>query len=93
VALEDQNNYTEPPDWAQPMRHYLGAVLLKAERFDEAEAVYRRDLKWNHNNGWALFGLEQALSAQGKDAEAQQVKNEFMKAWGYSDVELTSSHF
>jgi len=23
VAIEDQNNYTEPPDWAQPMRHYL----------------------------------------------------------------------
>ena len=93
VALEDHNNYTEPPDWAQPMRHYLGAVLMDAGRFDEAEAVYRRDLKWNHNNGWALFGLEQALSAQGKDTEAKQVKNEFIKAWGYSDVELTRSHF
>ena len=30
VALEDTNNYTEPPDWPQSMRLYLGAALLKA---------------------------------------------------------------
>lgn len=93
VALEDQNNYTEPPDWAQPMRHYLGAALLDAGRPQEAEAVYRRDLKWNKNNGWALFGLARALDAQGKTEEAIQVRNEFTKAWGYSDVKLARSHF
>ena len=93
VALEDLNNYTEPPDWAQPARHYLGAALISAERYDEAEAVYRRDLKWNHNNGWSLFGLQQALQAQGKRLEAQEVMNEYRKAWGYSDVELSRSHF
>ena len=93
VALEDLNNYTEPPDWAQPMRHYLGAALMKSNRFKEAEAVYRRDLKWNHNNGWSLFGLQQALKAQGRDAEAQQARNKFIKAWGYADVELEQSHF
>ncbi|MGB0692273.1 MAG: hypothetical protein ACPGPD_06150 [Pseudomonadales bacterium] len=93
VALEDLNNYTEPPDWAQPIRHYLGATLLEAGRPEEAEAVYRRDLRWNHNNGWSLFGLQQALAAQDRTAEAEQVKNEFIKAWGYADVTLTSSHF
>ena len=93
VALEDLNNYTEPPDWAQPIRHYLGATLLEAGRSEEAEAVYRRDLRWNHNNGWSLFGLQQALAAQDRTAEAEQVKNEFIKAWGYADVTLTSSHF
>ncbi len=92
-ALEDLNNYTEPPDWAQPIRHYLGATLLEAGRPEEAEAVYRRDLRWNHNNGWSLFGLQQALAAQDRTAEAEQVKNEFIKAWGYADVTLTSSHF
>ena len=93
VALEDLNNYTEPPDWAQPIRHYLGATLLEAGRPEEAEAVYRRDLRWNHNNGWSLFGLQQALAAQDRTAEAEQVKNEFIKAWGYADVTLTGSHF
>ena len=93
VALEDLNNYTEPPDWAQPIRHYLGATLLEAGRPEEAEAVYRRDLRWNHNNGWSLFGLQQALAAQDRTAEAEQVENEFIKAWGYADVTLTGSHF
>ena len=64
VAIEDQNNYTEPPDWAQPMRHYLGAALLLAGQAEQAEAVYRRDLRWNQNNGWSLVGLRQALIAK-----------------------------
>ena len=92
VAIEDQNNYTEPPDWAQPMRHYLGAALLKAAQPAAAEAVYRRDLRWNQNNGWALFGLYQALVAQGKSSEAEQIYGEWQTAWTYADVELTASH-
>ena len=36
------------------MRHYLGAALLKAAQPAAAEAVYRRDLRWNQNNGWAF---------------------------------------
>ena len=92
VAIEDQNNYTEPPDWAQPMRHYLGAALLKAAQPAAAEAVYRRDLRWNQNNGWALFGLHQALVAQGKSSEAEQIYREWQTAWTYADVVLTASH-
>ena len=92
VAIEDQNNYTEPPDWAQPMRHYLGAALLKAAQPAAAEAVYRRDLRWNQNNGWALFGLHQALVAQGKSSEAEQIYREWRTAWTYADVVLTASH-
>lgn len=92
VALEDLNNYTEPPDWAQPMRHYLGAALIEAGRFREAEAVYRRDLKWNHNNGWSLFGLQQALDAQGKQQLAADARKRYEHAWRFADVELERSH-
>ena len=92
VAIEDQNNYTEPPDWAQPMRHYLGAALLKAAQPAAAEAVYRRDLRWNQNNGWALYGLHKALIAQDKLSEAEQIYREWQTAWTYADVELTASH-
>lgn len=91
VAIEDQNNYTEPPDWAQPMRHYLGAVLLEADRAGEAEAVYRRDLRWNQNNGWSLFGLYQALEMQGKGRQAQEVFAEYEASWRNSDVMLARS--
>ena len=91
VAIEDQNNYTEPPDWAQPMRHYLGAVLLEADRAGEAEAVYRRDLRWYQNNGWSLFGLYQALDMQGKQRQAQEVYAEYEASWQNSDVMLAHS--
>lgn len=91
VAIEDQNNYTEPPDWAQPMRHYLGAALLEADRAEEAEAVYRRDLRWNQNNGWSLFGLYQSLDMQGKEREAQEVFAEYEASWQKSDVMLARS--
>ncbi len=91
VALEDLNNYTEPPDWAQPMRNYLGAALMEAGRYSEAEVVYRRDLKWNHKNGWSLFGLQKALQAQGKIDAADEAKKQFDIAWQYADIELTKS--
>ena len=92
ITIEDQNNYTEPPDWAQPMRHYLGATLLKAGLAKRAEAVYRKDLSWNQNNGWSLFGLYQALEAQDRKAEAGKVYQDWELAWQAGDIKLTASH-
>ena len=91
VAIEDQNNYTEPPDWAQPMRHYLADALLRAKRPADAEAVYRRDLRWNQNNGRSLYGLHMALLAQQKTAEADAVYMQWQKAWSMADITLTGS--
>ena len=91
VALEDQNNYTEPPDWPHPMRLYLGSALIAAKKFKEAEKVYRRDLDWNKNNGWSLFGLQQSLQLQGKIEEAETIHKEFLLAWQRADVELYDS--
>ncbi|MCI5107626.1 MAG: tetratricopeptide repeat protein [Pseudomonadales bacterium] len=91
VGYYDNLNYTEPPDWSQSMRLYLGAVLLDAGRAAEAEAVYRKDLEWNQQNGWATFGLYQALDAQGKDQEAELVHRQFEGQWRNADVELTRS--
>ena len=93
LKIEDAQLYTEPPDWYYPIRHSLGAVLLKAGRAAEAEAVYRKDLERFRENGWALFGLAQALHAQGKHAEAAAVDERFKKAWASADVTLTASRF
>jgi tetratricopeptide (TPR) repeat protein len=90
VALEDTNNYTEPPDWPQSMRLYLGNALLVAGRFEEAEGVFRRDLRWHQNNGWSLFGLMKALEAQDKKNEAKVIQNQWESVWSPADVELTS---
>lgn len=91
VAIEDKLNYNEPPDWFFSVRHHLGAVLMEAGRFNEAEKIYREDLLTWKKNGWALIGLYQALQAQHKDREAQAVKTAFDQAWQYADVQLTSS--
>ncbi|MEY4093806.1 MAG: hypothetical protein RLZZ53_1005, partial [Acidobacteriota bacterium] len=47
VAAEDKLGYNEPPDWLNPERERLGAVLLKAGRFADAERVFRADLTKN----------------------------------------------
>ena len=92
VELEDQNNYTEPPDWPHPMRLYLGSALISAQKFKEAENVYKRDLDWHKNNGWSLFGLHQSLVLQGKTDEAETIHKEFLLAWQQADIKLYDSY-
>ena len=67
AKIEDAGLYFEPPKWYYPIRHSLGAALLKAGQHAEAEKVYREDLRRFPENGWSLFGLAQALRAQGKN--------------------------
>jgi len=93
LAIEDDQLYTEPPDWYYPIRHSLAAVLLRAGNPAEAEELYRQNLKRFPENGWALFGLAQALRAQGRDAEAADVDARFQKAWQGADVTLVASRF
>jgi len=92
IQLQDSLNYTEPPDWSQSIRLYLGAALLEAGRAAEAEAVYRKDLEWNQQNAWTTFGLSQALEAQGKTQEAIIVERQFQSFFRNADVEITRSH-
>jgi tetratricopeptide (TPR) repeat protein len=93
LAIEDAGLYFEPPKWYYPIRHSLGAALLKAGRNPDAEQVYREDLRRFPENGWSLFGLAQALRAQGKNAEAAAVDARFRRAWVDADVTLTASRF
>lgn len=89
VVAEDQLRYDEPPDWIQPTRHALGAVLLREKRFEEAEKVFRADLNRLPGNGWGLLGLEQSLRGQNK-AEAAAVNEQFKRAWSTADVTISS---
>ena len=93
VRLEDGLVYTEPSEWHYPPRQSLGAVLLAAGRAKEAETVYWDDLSRNPDNGWSLFGLAQALRAQGREDEAKGIDARFLKAWSHADVKLTASRF
>ena len=93
VRLEDALVYTEPAEFHFPPRQALGAVLLDAGRPAEAETVYWEDLRRNKENGWSLYGLTQALKAQGKNDDAALVEARFKKAWAQADVTLNSSRF
>ncbi len=93
VRLEDALVYTEPAEFHYPPRLALGAILLEAGRPAEAETVYWEDLRRNKESGWALFGLMQALKAQGKNDDAALVEARFKKAWARADVTLTASRF
>ena len=93
VTDQDQLDYDEPADWFFPLRHELGAALLKAGKASEAEAVYRADLARNPANGWALFGLAQTLHAQGRTADAATARKQFDAAWTRADITLAASAF
>lgn len=93
VRREDALRYIEPPDWIQPVRHALGATLTDAGRWADAEQVYRDDLVRHPHNGWSLFGLAEALRAQGQSTAAAEVHRQFQEAWRHADIQLTSSCF
>ncbi len=93
MRMEDAMNYNEPPDWYYPIRHSLGAVLLREKKAAAAEKVYREDLARFPENGWALFGLAESLRAQKKTADAAAVEARLKKAWANADVKLTASRY
>ncbi len=92
ALVKEQNLiYDEPAVWGLPVRLYLGDAFLKLNRLAEAEKIYNDDLKSYPNNGWALCGLKNVLSAMGRDQEAASVNNKFKEAWRNADVLITSS--
>ncbi len=93
IRIQDGLAYTEPPPWYIPMRQTLGAVLLEAGEPDHAEAAFREDLREWPENGWSLFGLLEALRAQGKTDEARRVQRRFLRAWSRADIVLTAARF
>jgi hypothetical protein len=93
VVLEDQIRYDEPEPLNFSARDWLGAALLEADRPGDAEQVYRAALDDHPNNGWSLFGLEQALRVQGRDGEADEVRRRLDESWVMADVLLLASRF
>lgn len=91
VELDDALNYDEPWGWMQPARHALGALLLEQEKYAEAEAVYREDLRRHPNNPWALHGLSECLEALGQTDEAASCRVLFETAAARTDVTIDRS--
>ena len=92
VKEQDALKYDEPPAWMIPIRHSLGAVLMKMRRFAEAEQIYRDDLARLPDNGWSLFGLAESLRAQNKNEDEVTALNaKLQKTWAKADTKITTS--
>jgi tetratricopeptide (TPR) repeat protein len=93
VAIEDSLRYDEPEPWIVPVRQVLGSILLEGGRAPDAEQVFRAELRIHPENGWSLAGLEQALRAQGREAEASEVRRRFDLAWARADVRIRHARY
>ncbi len=92
-AGQDALSYDEPEPLNFAARHWLGSALLEAGRPADAQREYELSLVAHPRNGWSLFGLEQALRAQGRTEEADRVKADFLFEWERADALIRSSHF
>ncbi len=91
VALDDAIVIDDPEPLPFPARHWLGAALLDAKQFADAERVYREDLERHPHNGWSLVGLQQALTQQGKSSS--EVDGDFRSSWARADTPIKASRF
>jgi tetratricopeptide (TPR) repeat protein len=100
VELDDNLPYDEPWGWMQPTRHALGALLLEQGKVEEAEAIYRADLGFDHtlrracqhpDNVWSLHGFYECLTKLGKTAEAALIKPRLDIALARADVPVKAS--
>ncbi|MEC8347273.1 MAG: hypothetical protein VXZ70_04520, partial [Pseudomonadota bacterium] len=89
--LEDSLDYDEPEPLPFAARHWLGQALLDTDQPTKAEAVFRAELKDHPHNGWSLFGLRQALAAQG--VSDNSVNDNFEQSWARADIWLTGSKY
>ncbi|MBS1655916.1 MAG: hypothetical protein JSU05_13780, partial [Bacteroidetes bacterium] len=92
-SIESNMVYNEPRDWLLNPKQYLGNAYLNAGKWKEAQATFEKDLKYNNENGWSLYGLYQSLAAQKKQTEANKVYARFKKAFDKSDIKLTAAVF
>lgn len=91
VSLEDSIGYDEPEPLPFAARHWLGAALLDAKRYDDAERVYREELEDHPHNGWSLLGLQLALAGRG--VKSPEVDADLEKSWARSDTWTRTSRF
>ena len=91
AAMQDGLTVDDPEPLPFAVNHWLGAALIQAKRFSEAERVYRADLARHPHNGWALVGLPQALRGQG--TATREVDEDLRKSWVRADLQIRASRF
>jgi len=91
VTAEDTLGFSEPGPLPFSAYHWLGAALIEAGDFSEAESIYRKELEIRPHNGWSLFGLKEALAGQNISDPA--INMDLKNSWARSNLFITSSRF
>jgi tetratricopeptide (TPR) repeat protein len=90
VTIEENMVYNEPRDWMLNPKHYLGNAFLLNGDGEKATEILNKDLLNNNENGWALYGLNQALVQQKKNTEAVKVMGRFKKAFNKAEIKISA---
>ena len=91
IRFYNNLNYDEPEPLPFSPRHWLGALYLEMGASDNALAEYRQDLSEHPNNVWSLWGVQQALKAQGQsDPEVDATLDEL---GDYIDIWFPTTKF
>jgi len=93
VAQQDAPLYDDPPPWYYPVRESLGAALLRLNRPQEAEQVFRENLRRNPKNPRGLFCLWRAVIAQGRMESADWLQQQFAQVWKGPALDPTLENF
>lgn len=88
VNIEDDMVYNEPRDWMLNPKQYLANALLKDNQPEKARIILEKDLKNNRENGWALYGIWQALNKEHKKNEAKKIFVRFNTSFKKADIKL-----
>jgi len=91
AEMQEGLAYDEPEPFPFSAFHWLGAALLEAKRFEDAEQAYRRELKDHPRNGWSLLGVQQALAGRG--LKSADIDAELAQSWARADTWIRSSRF
>ncbi len=88
IELEAALEANEPPLLGAFSGLALGDVMLRSQRWSDAEQAYRAALSAQPANGWALTGLQQAVARQGRKSEADRIAADADRAWAFADPSL-----
>jgi tetratricopeptide (TPR) repeat protein len=81
AKLQDALSYFEPPYWYYPVRQSLGAALVQAGRYDEAQKQFELSLKRAPNSAWTYYGFAELFKARGDAENRSKAEDLVNRTW------------
>jgi len=88
VAAEERLGYWEPPHYARPVLESLAEAQMRAQRWEDARATYRRELEVRPQSGHAWFGIANTWVSEGDEAKAAEAMRRLLEVWSDADPDL-----